>query len=94
MSRWAGPIDFIDPGAGDAEPVSNWVTNGHLRAWHDMIVEKAERLRSIHSTLDEYLGDSDVTHVESAEQLREEYPIQWAAEELAKVINAMDRGHD
>lgn len=46
-----------------------------------------ERLRLIHSALDDALGDTDVTHIESDEELRERYPVQWAAMELAKIIS-------
>ena len=43
-------------------------------------------LSLIHSALDEALGDTDITHVESDEELREEFKVQWAAEHLAGVI--------
>jgi hypothetical protein len=48
-------------------------------------------LRAIHSALDAGLGDSDVTHIESDEELRERHPFQWAAERLAGVIQKLER---
>lgn len=48
-------------------------------------------LRAIHSVLDAGLGDSDVTHIESDEELRERHPFQWAAERLAGVIQKLER---
>ena len=46
-------------------------------------------LESIHSALDAGLGDTDVDWIEDDEELRTEYPIQWAASQLAEVIIAM-----
>lgn len=48
-------------------------------------------LREIHSALDDALGDSDVTHIESDDELRGEYPVQWAAQKLAELIDALPR---
>lgn len=50
-----------------------------------------ERLREIHSALDDALGDTDVTHIEDDDQLREEEPIQWAAMRLAELIESLCR---
>ena len=50
------------------------------------------RLLEIQSALCEALGDSDISHIED-EELREEYPVQWAAEKIAKLIDQVaDRG--
>lgn len=46
-----------------------------------------EELLAIHSALDDALGDSDVTHVEDDDELREEQPVQWAAQKLMEFIN-------
>jgi hypothetical protein len=45
-----------------------------------------DRLRGIHSALDDALGDTDVTHIEDDNEMRDRYPVQWAAEKLAAVI--------
>jgi hypothetical protein len=45
-----------------------------------------EVLQSVHSALDRALGDSDVTHIENDDELHDEYPVQWAAEWLARGI--------
>lgn len=52
--------------------------------------ELAARLRAVHSALDDALGDSDVTHVESDEELRDQHPAQWAAMKLAEVISQLE----
>lgn len=49
-----------------------------------------EVLRSVHSALDRSLGDSDVTHIENDDELCEEYPVQWAAEWLARAIDDLE----
>lgn len=38
MSKPPSPIDMIDSGADDNEPVK-YVTHGHLRQWHDMMAD-------------------------------------------------------
>lgn len=44
-------------------------------------------LKKVHSALDAELGDTDHgAHVESDEELLQEYPLQWATEKLAKLI--------
>jgi hypothetical protein len=48
-------------------------------------------LKEIHSALDDALGDSDITHIEDDDELRSEYPAQWAAQKLAEVIAALPR---
>jgi hypothetical protein len=47
-------------------------------------------LRSVHSALDRALGDSDVTHIESDDELRDECPVQWAAQWLAHAIELLE----
>ncbi len=42
-------------------------------------------LRAIHSALDDALGDTDINYMNDRE-LRETYPVQWAAAKLAKII--------
>ncbi len=48
------------------------------------------RLRAIHSALDDALGDTDITHVEDDDDLRQEHPVQWAAQRLALVIRDLE----
>lgn len=50
----------------------------------------AAALREVHSALDDAIGDSDVTHIEDDDELRTEYPVQWAAERIAKVIEGLE----
>ena len=45
-----------------------------------------KELDLIHSALSDGLGDTDVTHIEDDDELREEQPVQWGAEHLAGVI--------
>lgn len=80
------PIDFIDPGAANDEPVRN-ITNGHLRQWCDRDRELQQKLIRVHRALDDALGDSDITHVENDRDLRSQHPMQWAEEQLAKIID-------
>lgn len=49
----------------------------------------ADKLRVIHSALDDALGDSDVTYMDD-DELRETYPVQWAATKLATVIEELE----
>ena len=49
----------------------------------------AASLQEVHSALDGALGDSDVTHIEDADELREQYPVQWAAQRLAEIITSL-----
>jgi hypothetical protein len=46
-------------------------------------------LLKIHLALDDALGDTDVTHIESDEEMREGHPVQWAAQELMKIIDRL-----
>lgn len=54
-------------------------------AYDNLKRRTAAALREIHSALDDGLGDSDVTHMDD-DGLRNAYPVQWAAERLAKLI--------
>ena len=45
-----------------------------------------EDLQAIHSALDDALGDTDVTHIEDDDELREREPVQWAAQEIARIL--------
>jgi len=47
-------------------------------------------LRSVHSALDDALGDTDASHIENDDELRDEYPVQWAAFWLAHAIEALE----
>ncbi len=49
----------------------------------------ADKLRVIHSALDDALGDSDIGHMDD-EELREAHPVQWAAAKLAAVIEELE----
>lgn len=55
----------------------------------------AQQLRGIHQALDDALGDSDVTHIENEIDLRDQYPVQWAAEKLIRLIHKLEEadGH-
>ena len=48
------------------------------------------QLDAIHNALDAALGDTDITHIEDDEELREQYPVQWAATQLAMLLRAME----
>lgn len=50
----------------------------------------AMKLLEIHSALDDALGDSDISHIESDEELREQYPVQWAAQNITKMIESFN----
>lgn len=52
--------------------------------------EIIQRLWEIHSALDEHLGDSDIDWRETAEELRDEDPVQWAALHLMGVIRHLE----
>jgi hypothetical protein len=46
-------------------------------------------LKSVHSALDDALGDTDISHIESDDELRDEAPVQWAAQWLAHAIELL-----
>lgn len=48
-----------------------------------------DEMQKIHSALSDALGDSDVTHIESDEEMREQEPVQWAAQKLAALIQTL-----
>jgi hypothetical protein len=50
----------------------------------------AHQLLTIHAALDDALGDTDITHMPDA-QLREDHPVQWAAEKLARLIKKLEQ---
>ena len=52
--------------------------------------DTAKKLREVHSALDRALGDTDVTHIEDENELRETYPVQWAAEQIAGLIQFLE----
>jgi hypothetical protein len=58
-----------------------------LRAGADGWPVEEWELRGIHSALSDSLGDSDVTHIESDEELRDAEPVQWAAMRLAIILD-------
>jgi hypothetical protein len=47
-------------------------------------------LFGVHSALDDALGDSDVTHIEDDDELRDSQPVQWAAQRLMQAIELLD----
>jgi len=53
------------------------------------MIDLLGKLRRIHSALDDALGDTDVTHLDY-DDLRRQYPVQWAAEFLASVIGDLE----
>lgn len=48
-------------------------------------------LIEIHSALDAALGDTDVSHIEGDDELRDAAPVQWAAMKLAEMLNMEER---
>ncbi len=54
--------------------------------------KRLSELRAIHSALDDALGDTDITHIEDDDELRNEHPVQWAAQHLAIIIRGLERG--
>jgi len=48
--------------------------------------EVKRRLVAIHGALDDALGDSDPTDDMTDEEIREEYPVLWAAKQIADII--------
>ena len=48
----------------------------------------AADLQVVHSALGDALGDTDVTHLDD-DELRTEYPVQWAAQRLAQIITSL-----
>ena len=51
---------------------------------------KRERqvLKAVVNALDDALGDSDITHLESDAEMREEVPVQWACMKLNMLLQA------
>jgi len=58
-------------------------------AYFDLCRRTAAALQVVHSALDEALGDTDITHIEDDDELREQYPVQWAAQRLAQIIQSL-----
>lgn len=58
-------------------------------AYFAMCKRTADALQEVHSALDDALGDTDITHVEDDDELRTEYPVQWAAQRLAALIQSL-----
>ena len=50
----------------------------------------ALKLREIHGALNDALGDTDITHIEDDDELRQEHPVQWAAQQLVQVIRSLE----
>ena len=50
----------------------------------------SDKLRGIHSALDDALGDSDIEHMDD-EELRDAHPIQWAAARLSDLTDETER---
>lgn len=88
-----GGVSYSPPRA-DSEPVgTNLFTateaDAMVRHMLDGLPEAApgrDELQKIHSALDDALGDTDVSHIESDEELRDEQPVQWAAQKLAALL--------
>jgi hypothetical protein len=62
-------------------------TESRMTKMDSKMKKLANELNLIHSALDDALGDTDVSHVENEDELRQEHPVQWAAERLAGVIS-------
>lgn len=43
-------------------------------------------LEEVASTLDKALGDTDITHIENDDELRERAPVQWACSQINKLL--------
>ena len=48
----------------------------------------AEKLEEIADALDRTLGDTDITHIEDDEELRERSPVQWACTQINLLLQA------
>jgi hypothetical protein len=51
-------------------------------------------LLAIHSALDAALGDTDISHIESDEELRQDVPVQWAAQKLMQFMQQAPKVDD
>ena len=49
------------------------------------------KLEEIASVLDKSLGDSDLTHIESDDELKEVAPVQWACSQINKLLQERHR---
>lgn len=103
-ARWkvryimAGAVSRAEYGATHpAEPV----TQEMIERWTDEILANVapsaggaciavprEKLEEIASALDRSLGDSDITHLETEEEVRDAAPAQWACSEVNKLLNS------
>lgn len=56
--------------------------------WRFATMNNDERkaLEEIASVLDKSLGDSDITHLETDEEIRDYAPVQWACSEINKLL--------
>lgn len=48
------------------------------------------KLRGIHSALDDALGDTDIDHLTDEDDLRDAAPVQWAAQQIVKLIEELE----
>lgn len=48
--------------------------------------DERKALEEIASVLDKSLGDSDITHLETDEEIRDYAPVQWACSEINKLL--------
>lgn len=55
----------------------------HLSEKTGYVLVPREKMESIISALDRGLGDTDITHLETDEEIKEQAPIQWACTQLS-----------
>ena len=47
------------------------------------------KLQEVHAALDDALGDLDIVHEVDDNELRNEHPTQWAAQQLSNIIASL-----
>ena len=54
-------------------------------------LDTVSKLRGIHNALDDALGDTDIDHLTDEADLRDAAPVQWAAMQVARLIEEFER---
>ena len=84
MSEIPSPIDLIDSGADDDEPVKG-VTHGHLRQWHDSIEGMSYLLEMLTDEMQRDQDEVDETANKPLEDIQREH-----ADEIARYRTALE----
>lgn len=58
-------------------------------AYFALCQRTAKALQEVHNALDDATGDTDITHIEDDDELRNQYPVQWAAQRVAEIIRSL-----